>query len=71
MFLARSLVLVSVFTLQPIKLTAQNTGPLTNPDGKPADMAQPVQVFILLGQSNMFGFGKIGPADQPGSLAPT
>jgi hypothetical protein len=30
------------------------------PDGKPADMSKPVQVFILLGQSNMLGFGKIG-----------
>ena len=28
-------------------------------DGKPADMAKPVQVFILLGQSNMVGLGKI------------
>ena len=29
------------------------------PDGKPADMAKPVQVFILLGQSNMVGLGKV------------
>ena len=28
-------------------------------DGKPADMTKPVQVFILLGQSNMSGLGKI------------
>ena len=28
-------------------------------DGKPADMGKPVQVFILLGQSNMVGAGKI------------
>lgn len=28
-------------------------------DGKPADMAKPVKVFILLGQSNMVGLGKI------------
>ena len=26
---------------------------LPDPDGKPADMSQPVQVFILMGQSNM------------------
>jgi len=32
---------------------------LPDPDGKPADMSKPVQVFILLGQSNMLGFGKI------------
>ena len=28
-------------------------------DGKPADMTKPVQVFILLGQSNMVGLGRI------------
>jgi hypothetical protein len=31
----------------------------TKGDGKPADMTKPVQVFILLGQSNMVGLGKI------------
>lgn len=35
---------------------------LPRPDGKPADMTKPVQVFILMGQSNMVGLGKIsGP----------
>ena len=29
---------------------------LPDPDGKPADMSRPVQVYILLGQSNMLGF---------------
>lgn len=28
-------------------------------DGKPADMSKPVEVFILLGQSNMVGLGKV------------
>ena len=32
---------------------------LPGPDGKPADMSKPVQVYILLGQSNMLGFGKV------------
>jgi hypothetical protein len=41
---------------------------LPDPDGKPADMSKPVQVFILLGQSNMLGFGKIGPAEKDGTL---
>jgi hypothetical protein len=31
---------------------------LPKPDGKEADMSKPVQVYILLGQSNMLGFGK-------------
>ena len=32
---------------------------LPDPDGKPADMTKPVQVFILMGQSNMLEFGKV------------
>ena len=32
---------------------------LPDHDGKAADMSKPVQVFILMGQSNMVGFGKI------------
>ena len=31
---------------------------LPDPDGKEADMSKPVQVYVLLGQSNMLGFGK-------------
>ena len=34
---------------------------------EPADMSKPVQVFILLGQSNMLGFGKTH-GDSPGTL---
>ncbi len=34
---------------------------LPDPDGKPAQMSKPVQVYILLGQSNMVGAGKIKP----------
>jgi alpha-galactosidase len=36
---------------------------LPKPDGKPADMTKPVQVFILLGQSNMVGLGKVKSGD--------
>ena len=32
---------------------------LPDPDGKEADMSKPVQVFILMGQSNMLNFGKV------------
>ncbi|MFM8479518.1 MAG: hypothetical protein ACKOEO_27330, partial [Planctomycetaceae bacterium] len=32
---------------------------LPRTDGKAADMTKPVQVFILLGQSNMVGLGKV------------
>jgi hypothetical protein len=40
---------------------------LPDPDGKAADMSQPVQVFILMGQSNMLGFGKVA-GDGAGTL---
>ena len=31
---------------------------LPDPDGKPADMSKPVQVYILRGRSNMLPMGK-------------
>jgi N-sulfoglucosamine sulfohydrolase len=34
----------------------------------PAETPKPVQVYLLLGQSNMLGFGRVGPADQKGTL---
>ena len=40
----------------------ENAQTIPRTDGKPADLTQPVKVFILLGQSNMVGLGKItGP----------
>jgi hypothetical protein len=47
---------------------AQDATTLPRPDGKPADQTQKVQVFILLGQSNMLGFGRVGPKETKGSL---
>lgn len=41
---------------------------LPRPDGKPADHSRKVKVFILLGQSNMLGFGRVGPKETKGSL---
>lgn len=38
---------------------AELATPIPKPDGKPADMTKPVQVFILMGQSNMLGKGRI------------
>ena len=34
---------------------------LPDPDGKPADMSKPVQVFIIMGQSNTLEMGKVTP----------
>ena len=41
---------------------------LPRPDGTPADMKKPVQVFILMGQSNMVGMGDVGPDAKKGTL---
>lgn len=46
---------------------AETQKQLPRPDGKEADMSKPVQVFILLGQSNMVGAGKIA-GDKEGTL---
>ncbi len=46
----------AAFTLNS---TAADAPAIPKPDGKPADMTKPVKVFILLGQSNMLGMGKI------------
>lgn len=43
--------------------------PLKRHDGKPADLSKPVKVFILMGQSNMVGFGQAEPAATKGTLA--
>ncbi|MFN7340367.1 MAG: sialate O-acetylesterase, partial [Opitutia bacterium] len=43
--------------------------PLKRHDGKPADLSKPVKVFILMGQSNMVGFGQAGPETTKGTLA--
>lgn len=36
--------------------------------GKSTGNGKQVQVYILLGQSNMLGFGRVGPADKQGTL---
>jgi hypothetical protein len=40
---------------------------LPDPDDKPADMSKPVQVFLILGQSNAVGLGSV-KGDKPGTL---
>jgi alpha-galactosidase len=46
--------------------------PAAQPAEKPAEKAaaarQPVKVYILMGQSNMLGFGRVGPRETKGSL---
>jgi hypothetical protein len=49
-------------SLGPYPTFGDDSIPLPDPDGKPANMSRPVQVYILMGQSNMLGFGKVNPA---------
>ena len=48
--------------------TAFGADEIPRPDGKPADHSKPIKVYILLGQSNMLGFGRVGPKETKGSL---
>ncbi len=66
--LRRSLLCVLCLAMIFAALPAGAADALPRPDGKPADMTKPVKVFILLGQSNMLGFGKIDGADKDGTL---
>ena len=49
-----------IATCASVSASAQDAPKSTaRPDAKPADLTKPVQVFLLLGQSNMVGLGKI------------
>ena len=66
----RSLCRAALLVLLPTSVVvAQPHDQLPDPDGKPADQSKPVKVFVLLGQSNMLGFGKIDPEDKNGTLS--
>ena len=58
-------VFLTAALLAQLTLSAADA-PMPRPDGKPADMTKKVKVFILLGQSNMVGAGKVKGGD--GSL---
>lgn len=60
--------LAALFGFGLLTMSSLPAADLPDPDGKPADMSKPVKVFILMGQSNMVGLGKITGADKPGSL---
>ena len=50
------------------KINTDQKQQLPDPDAKSPTTDKPVKVFILLGQSNMLGFGKVGPEDKKGTL---
>jgi len=57
---------LTALALTSLAAVAAAESPIPKPDGKPADMTKPVQVFILLGQSNMVGIGRIDAAAKGG-----
>lgn len=66
--LLTSVFLALVVLVASNSILAQTSKQLPDPDGKPADMNKPVQVYILLGQSNMLGFGKTLGVGKKGTL---
>jgi hypothetical protein len=56
---AFSSIALAAFAASPYAAVAAEKASIPKPDGKPADMGKPVQVFILMGQSNMVGMGAI------------
>ena len=58
-FVLKSLAMLGLAAALPANHSHQLPDPLPQPDGKSADMKRPVQVYILMGQSNMLGFGKV------------
>lgn len=62
-FTNAALVLAALITFELTVFSAAVPKELSDPDGKPADMSKPVQVYILMGQSNMVGLGKIASLD--------
>ncbi|MBA63076.1 MAG: sialate O-acetylesterase [Planctomycetaceae bacterium] len=64
----RCFALLTVIALLFQSITVKAQDRLPDPDGKPADLTKPVQVYILLGQSNMLGAGKVTPVEKDGTL---
>ena len=60
---ALSSIALTALAVSSIATVSAAEQPIPKHDGKPADMTKPVQVFILLGQSNMVGLGKVKGAE--------
>jgi len=65
--LKAALVLVALMACSLTAMAADAPKVLPDPDGQAADMSKPVQVYILLGQSNMVGAGRV-KGDKDGTL---
>jgi hypothetical protein len=60
-------IVTGVFGLLLLNALTLQAKDLPDPVSQPADKSKPVKVFILMGQSNMLGFGKVS-GDQEGCL---
>ncbi len=63
---------LAIFAIGVSSVVAADAGSSPNqnlpkPDGKPADMSKPVQVFLIMGQSNAVGLG-FTTGDKPEAL---
>ena len=61
---AQSSIAIKTLALSLIATVSAAEQSIPKYDGKPADMTKPVQVFILMGQSNMVGAGKFSGGSQ-------
>ena len=59
-----SSIALTAVALSPFATVSAAAPEIPKPDGKPADMTKKVKVFILLGQSNMVGLGRINAGDK-------
>lgn len=53
--------LAALCGLSLLAIPSLQAADLPDPDGKPADMSKPVQVFLIMGQSNTLEMGKVTP----------
>lgn len=61
------LLMIALLAIASIK-AEEIPSQLPDPDGKSGDQSKPVKVYIMMGQSNMLGFGRVGPKETKGSL---
>jgi Carbohydrate esterase, sialic acid-specific acetylesterase len=52
-----------LFLVTSVAISGDLAAQIAEPEGESANMTKPVQVFILLGQSNMVGLGKVKGGD--------
>jgi alpha-galactosidase len=57
-----------VLLMPPMTFSADVPAQLPRPDGRPAEQTKPIKVYIMMGQSNMLGFGRVGPKETRGTL---